>query len=72
METRTVMRREQEEQSSQMSHSMQLSSQIKKKTFTSRCKHVLLTTVVQVQKDKRKRGSFQIIYLNDQRGVFNW
>ncbi|TMS11306.1 Myomesin-3 [Larimichthys crocea] len=30
-----VMRREQEEQSSQMSHSMQLSSQIKKKTFTS-------------------------------------
>ncbi|KAM8735526.1 myomesin-3 [Acanthopagrus schlegelii] len=36
METRTVMRREQEEQSSQMSHSMQLSSQIKKKTFTSR------------------------------------
>ncbi|XP_023271028.1 myomesin-3 [Seriola lalandi dorsalis] len=35
METRMVMRREQEEQSSQMSHSMQLSSQIKKKTFTS-------------------------------------
>ncbi|XP_028436038.1 myomesin-3 [Perca flavescens] len=35
METRTVMQREQEEQSSQMSHSMQLSSQIKKKTFTS-------------------------------------
>ncbi|XP_035528933.1 myomesin-3 [Morone saxatilis] len=35
METRTVMRREQEEQSSQMSHSMKLSSQIKKKTFTS-------------------------------------
>ncbi|CAJ1062752.1 myomesin-3 [Xyrichtys novacula] len=35
METRTVMKREQEEQSSQMSHSMQLSSQIKKKTFTS-------------------------------------
>ncbi|XP_028281957.1 myomesin-3 isoform X2 [Parambassis ranga] len=35
METRMVMRREQEEQSSKMSHSMQLSSQIKKKTFTS-------------------------------------
>ncbi|KAM9353647.1 myomesin-3 [Symphorus nematophorus] len=35
METRMVMKREQEEQSSQMSHSMQLSSQIKKKTFTS-------------------------------------
>ncbi|XP_047454895.1 myomesin-3 [Mugil cephalus] len=35
METRMVTRREQEEQSSQMSHSMQLSSQIKKKTFTS-------------------------------------
>ncbi|KAG7216849.1 hypothetical protein INR49_001503 [Caranx melampygus] len=35
METRTVMRREKEEQSSQMSHSMQLSSEIKKKTFTS-------------------------------------
>lgn len=35
METRMVMQREQEEQSSQMSHSMQLSSQIKKKTFTS-------------------------------------
>ncbi|XP_029360148.1 myomesin-3 isoform X2 [Echeneis naucrates] len=35
METRTVMQREQEEQSSQMSHSMQLSSQIKKRTFTS-------------------------------------
>ncbi|XP_074539735.1 myomesin-3 [Halichoeres trimaculatus] len=35
METKTVMKREQEEQSSQMSHSMQLSSQIKKKTFTS-------------------------------------
>lgn len=39
METRMVMRREKEEQSSQMSHSMQLSSEIKKKTFTSRCKH---------------------------------
>ncbi|KAK5861967.1 hypothetical protein PBY51_017402 [Eleginops maclovinus] len=35
METRTVMQREQEEQSSKMSQSMQLSSQIKKKTFTS-------------------------------------
>ncbi|XP_060906102.1 myomesin-3 [Labrus mixtus] len=35
METRMVMKREQEEQSSQMSHSMQLSSQIKKRTFTS-------------------------------------
>ncbi|XP_038556397.1 myomesin-3-like, partial [Micropterus salmoides] len=35
METRMVMKREQEEQSSQMSHSMRLSSQIKKKTFTS-------------------------------------
>ncbi|KAM6994920.1 myomesin-3 isoform 1-T1 [Tautogolabrus adspersus] len=35
METKMVMKREQEEQSSQMSHSMQLSSQIKKKTFTS-------------------------------------
>ncbi|KAM6910751.1 myomesin-3 [Xenentodon cancila] len=35
METRMVMKREQEEQSSKMSHSMQLSSQIKKKTFTS-------------------------------------
>ncbi|XP_005736130.1 myomesin-3 [Pundamilia nyererei] len=35
METRMVMHREQEEQSSQMSHSMQLSSQIKKRTFTS-------------------------------------
>ncbi|KAM9310400.1 myomesin-3 [Pholidichthys leucotaenia] len=35
METRMVMHREQEKQSSQMSHSMQLSSQIKKKTFAS-------------------------------------
>ncbi|XP_008278820.1 myomesin-3 [Stegastes partitus] len=35
METRTVMQREREEQLSQMSHSVQLSSQIKKKTFTS-------------------------------------
>nr|XP_046254368.1 myomesin-3 [Scatophagus argus]XP_046254370.1 myomesin-3 [Scatophagus argus] len=35
METRIVTQREQEEQSTQMSHSMQLSSQIKKKTFTS-------------------------------------
>ncbi|KAG7474146.1 hypothetical protein JOB18_002672 [Solea senegalensis] len=35
METRMVMQKEQEEQSSQMSHSMQLSSQIKKRTFTS-------------------------------------
>lgn len=35
METRMVMKREQEESSSKMSHSMQLSSQIKKKTFTS-------------------------------------
>ncbi|XP_034468054.1 myomesin-3 [Hippoglossus hippoglossus] len=35
METRMVMQREREEQSSQMSHSMQLSSQIKKRTFTS-------------------------------------
>ncbi|CAB1429126.1 unnamed protein product [Pleuronectes platessa] len=35
METRTVMQREREEQSSQMSHSMQLSSQSKKRTFTS-------------------------------------
>ncbi|XP_031709040.1 myomesin-3 [Anarrhichthys ocellatus] len=35
METRMVMQREQEEQSSQMSHSMQLSSQMKKRTFTS-------------------------------------
>ncbi|KAM3614049.1 uncharacterized protein V6R79_009065 [Siganus canaliculatus] len=35
METRMVMQREREEQSTQMSHSMQLSSQIKKKTFTS-------------------------------------
>ncbi|XP_029306718.1 LOW QUALITY PROTEIN: myomesin-3 [Cottoperca gobio] len=35
METRTVRQREREEQSSQMSHSMKLSSQIKKKTFTS-------------------------------------
>ncbi|XP_037532742.1 myomesin-3 [Nematolebias whitei] len=35
METKTVMLREQEQQSSQMSHSMQLSSQIKKRTFTS-------------------------------------
>uniref|UniRef100_UPI003AB0E41C myomesin-3 n=1 Tax=Centroberyx gerrardi TaxID=166262 RepID=UPI003AB0E41C len=35
METRMVMQREQEEQLSQMSHSMHLSSQIKKKTFTS-------------------------------------
>lgn len=41
METRTVMRREMEEQSTQMSHSMQLSSQIKKKTFKSRCTHTL-------------------------------
>ncbi|KAM8871187.1 myomesin-3 isoform 2-T2 [Spinachia spinachia] len=36
METRTVTQREREEQSSQMSHSMQMSSQIKKRTFTSR------------------------------------
>ncbi|XP_062255192.1 myomesin-3 [Platichthys flesus] len=35
METRTVMQLEREEQSSQMSHSMQLSSQTKKRTFTS-------------------------------------
>ncbi|XP_012730505.2 myomesin-3 [Fundulus heteroclitus] len=35
METKMVMQRKQEEQSSQMSHSMQLSSQIKKRTFTS-------------------------------------
>ncbi|XP_010786911.1 myomesin-3-like [Notothenia coriiceps] len=35
METRTVMQREREEQSSKMSQSMQLSSQIQKKTFTS-------------------------------------
>ncbi|KAM3873043.1 myomesin-3 [Diretmus argenteus] len=35
METRVVMQREQEEQSSHMAHSMELSSQIKKKTFTS-------------------------------------
>ncbi|XP_041844433.1 myomesin-3 [Melanotaenia boesemani] len=35
METRMVMKREQEEQSSQMTHSMQMSSQIKKRTFTS-------------------------------------
>ncbi|XP_075897501.1 myomesin-3 [Nelusetta ayraudi] len=35
METKTVMRREQEEQSRQMSHSVQLSSHIKKKTFKS-------------------------------------
>ncbi|XP_029958269.1 myomesin-3 isoform X1 [Salarias fasciatus] len=35
METRTVMQSEREEQSSQMSHSMQLSSQIQKRTFTS-------------------------------------
>ncbi|XP_056299524.1 M-protein, striated muscle isoform X2 [Pseudoliparis swirei] len=35
MDTKMVMQREQEEQSSQMSHSMQLSSQIKKRTFTS-------------------------------------
>lgn len=41
METRTVMQREMEEQSTQMSHSMQLSSQIKKKTFKSRCTHTL-------------------------------
>ncbi|KAM9723019.1 myomesin-3 [Menidia menidia] len=36
METRMVMHREQEEQSSKMSQSMQLSSQTKKRTFTSR------------------------------------
>ncbi|KAF7655795.1 hypothetical protein LDENG_00050880 [Lucifuga dentata] len=35
METRMVMQQEKEEQSSQMSHSMELSSQIKKKIFTS-------------------------------------
>ncbi|KAM4580373.1 myomesin-3 [Odontesthes bonariensis] len=35
METRMVMHREQEEQSSKMSQSMELSSQIKKRTFTS-------------------------------------
>ncbi|XP_068178957.1 myomesin-3 [Antennarius striatus] len=35
METRKTIRREQEELSTQMSHSMQLSSQIKKRTFTS-------------------------------------
>ncbi|KAM7421303.1 hypothetical protein PAMA_015448 [Pampus argenteus] len=35
METRVVMQREQEEMSSKMAHSMELSSQIKKKTFTS-------------------------------------
>ncbi|XP_067365957.1 myomesin-3 isoform X1 [Channa argus] len=36
METRMVTLQKQEEQSSQMSHSIQLSSQIKKKNFTSR------------------------------------
>lgn len=41
METRTVMQREVEEQLTQMSHSMQLSSQIKKKTFKTRCRHIL-------------------------------
>ncbi|CAF94170.1 unnamed protein product, partial [Tetraodon nigroviridis] len=35
METRTVMQREMEEQSSQMSHSLKLSSKFKKKTFKS-------------------------------------
>ncbi|XP_008429299.1 myomesin-3 [Poecilia reticulata] len=35
METKMVMQREQEEQMSQMSHGIQLSSQIKKRTFTS-------------------------------------
>ncbi|XP_076016919.1 myomesin-3 [Genypterus blacodes] len=35
METRTVTRQEQGEQSSKMSHGVELSSQIKKKTFTS-------------------------------------
>lgn len=43
METRMVMQRKQEEQSSQMSHGIKLSSQIKKKSFTSRCRHSLLT-----------------------------
>lgn len=46
METRTVMQREMEEQSTQMSHSMRLSSQIKKKTFKSRCRHRLQSSIV--------------------------
>lgn len=51
METKTVMRREQEEQSTQMSHSMQLSSHIKKRTFTSRCEHIPQTSAVGVRKE---------------------
>ncbi|MED6277995.1 hypothetical protein CHARACLAT_019210 [Characodon lateralis] len=35
METKMVTQREQEEQASRISHSMQLTSQIKKRTFTS-------------------------------------
>lgn len=46
METRTVMQREMEEQSTQMSQSMQLSSQIKKKTFKSRCRHMLESSML--------------------------
>lgn len=57
METRTVMKREQEEQSSQMSHSMQLSSQIKKKTFTSRCKNTPPTSVAHLKKDQKGCGN---------------
>lgn len=56
METRTAMQREREEQSSQMSHSVQLSSQIKKRTFTSRCEHAPLTSAV---------AEVQIIYSSE-------
>lgn len=48
METRTVMQREMEEQSTQMSHSMQLSSQIKKKTFKSRCGRMPPSSIVSI------------------------
>lgn len=51
METRTVMQREMEEQSTQMSHSMQLSSQIKKKTFKSRCRPMLQSSIVDAVKN---------------------
>uniref|UniRef100_A0A8C5E8X9 Myomesin-3-like n=1 Tax=Gouania willdenowi TaxID=441366 RepID=A0A8C5E8X9_GOUWI len=53
METRTVTQREQEEQLSQLSHSIQMSSQIKKKTFTSR--ETLMETMTTNEKYQRQK-----------------
>ncbi|CAG6014633.1 unnamed protein product [Menidia menidia] len=56
METRMVMHREQEEQSSKMSQSMQLSSQTKKRTFTSR--EILQETMVADEDFQREKWTF--------------